>query len=178
MPVRPIVLYALNPEILRKPSEPVQGEPGEVRQLLEDLKETLLFHEDGVGLAAPQIGVHRRVIVVRLAERARGPYGPPLGIVNPTIEVAACELPDYDGCLSFPGRYGETVRPHYIRLRGIDERGRPLEWTLEGFNAVIVHHEIDHLDGVLFIDRVSSPDKLYTKAEAGDRRGQVRLYQG
>jgi peptide deformylase len=174
MPVRPIVLYAFSPELLRKQSEPVQGGLDEAGQLLVDLRDTLQHHENGVGLAAPQIGVHKRAIAVRLAASPRGPYRPPVGIVNPVIVEAACELPDADGCLSFPGLYAETVRPHFLRLQGIDEQGRSFEWTLEGFNAVVVHHEVDHLDGVLFIDRASSPDKLYTESDGRGRRARAR----
>ncbi len=169
MSVLPIVLYALSPELLRKKSEPVQDGVGEVRQLLVDLKDTLRYHSNGIGLAAPQIGVHKRAIVVCLGENRGGRHGLPIAIINPVIVEAARNLPDFDGCLSLPGLYGETVRPHFMRLRGIDEHGKSLEWTLEGFDAVVVHHEVDHLDGVLFIDRVATPDKLYTEAEARSR---------
>lgn len=165
MAARPVLLYAVNPGLLRKKSEPVGDGLGEAAQLLVDLKDTLLHHENGVGLAAPQIGVHKRVIVVCLG----GPDTQsrrPIAIINPVIVEAACERPDFDGCLSFPDLYGETVRPHFMRLRGIDEHGMPFERTFEGFDAVVVHHEVDHLDGILFIDRVTDPNKLYTAANA------------
>jgi len=169
MCVRPIVLYTSSPELLRRKSTPVQEGADDTRQLLLDLKDTLRCHANGVGLAAPQIGVHKRVIVVCLRVTSEERHGPPVGILNPEIVEAGRELPDSDGCLSLPGLYAETVRPHFIRLRGIDERGKALEWTLEGFDAVMVHHEIDHLNGVLFIDRLASPDKLYTSPETRDR---------
>ena len=72
------------------------------------------------------------------------------------------ERKDFDGCLSFPGLYGETVRPHRLRVVGMNEQGQPFDRLFEGFNAVVVHHEMDHLDGVLFIDRIERPDDLYT----------------
>jgi peptide deformylase len=141
MSVRPIVLYASNPEILRKKSEPVQdGGLDDTRQLLVDLKDTLRHHSNGIGLAAPQIGVHKRAIVVCLGGSLHTRPGPPIAIINPVIVEAARELPDFDGCLSIPGFYAETMRPHFMRLRGIDEHGILCERRLEGFDAVVVHH--------------------------------------
>jgi peptide deformylase len=163
MAVRPIVLYANHEAALRRTSQPIADAAGEGRQLITDLRDTLLHHASGVGLAAPQIGVHQRAIVVCLgAGNGRQP-GPPVGIINPLILEAGRELPDFDGCLSIPGLYAETVRPHFLRLQGIDDRGQPATWTLEGFDAVVAHHEVDHLDGILFIDRISSADQLYTE---------------
>jgi hypothetical protein len=78
------------------------------------------------------------------------------------------EEEDFDGCLSFPGLYGVTVRPHYLRVTGLDEAGRPFDRIFEGFDAVVVHHEIDHLDGVLFIDRVERLEDLYHVRETED----------
>ena len=165
MAVRPIVLYEDNEAALRRKSEPILDGSSEARQLVSDLKDTLRHHGNGVGLAAPQIGVHRRVIVVCLGGGRGKKASPPIGIINPVILEVGRELLDLDGCLSFPDLYGKTVRPHFMRLQGLDERGKALEWTLEGFDAVVVHHEVDHLNGVLFIDRVSSPDMLYTDDE-------------
>ncbi|MFC1642021.1 peptide deformylase [Myxococcota bacterium] len=166
MAVRPIVLYKTNEAELRQRSEPIPDGSSRTKNTISDLKDTLLHHGNGVGLAAPQIGVHQRAIVVCLgAGNGKNP-GFPVGIINPVIIEAGRELPDFDGCLSLPGLYGETVRPHFMRLQGLDEHGKAFEWTLDGFDAVVVHHEVDHLNGVLFIDRVSSPDKLYTEAEA------------
>jgi peptide deformylase len=163
------VLYASSPELLRRKSDPFTEETDDARRILVDLKDTLRGHGNGVGLAAPQIGLHKRAIAVCLGASSEGRHGPPVGIINPEIVEAGRELPDFDGCLSLPGLYAETVRPHFMKLRGIDEHGKPFEWTLEGFDAVVVHHEVDHLNGVLFIDRVASADKLYTDAEARDR---------
>ena len=81
------------------------------------------------------------------------------------------ERKDFDGCLSFPGLYGESVRPHRLRVVGINEQGQPFDRLFEGFNAVVVHHEIDHLDGVLFIDRIKSVNDLYTIRE--NERGEM-----
>ncbi|MBN2243993.1 MAG: peptide deformylase [Acidobacteria bacterium] len=166
MAVRSIVLYENNEAVLRRMSEPFpEGSKG-TGGLVADLKDTLLHHLDGIGLAAPQIGVHRRAIMVRFGTGKRKNPDPPIGIINPVIVEAGRELADFDGCLSFPGLYAETVRPHFIRLQGIDECGNASEWTLDGFDAVLVHHEVDHLNGVLFIDRVFPPDRIYTETGA------------
>ena len=163
MTARDIVLYAENKAALRKASRPVKGVNRRVRRLVRDLKETLDSHPDGIGLAAPQINIHSRVVVVRLSG-SRGsptePY-PSTALINPEIIEASDEEKDFDGCLSFPGLFAETVRPHYLQVTGLDEQGQPFERVFEGFDAVVVHHEIDHLDGVLFIDRVKSIEDLY-----------------
>jgi peptide deformylase len=164
MAVRRIVLYAQNPAALRRQSEPVRTVNRRIKNLIQDLKDTLERHPEGIGLAAPQINVHYRAVVVRLGSREEGRSEPdlPLALVNPEIVAARDERRDFDGCLSFPGLYAETVRPHYLEVAGLDERGREYIRTFTGFDAVLVHHEIDHLDGVLFIDRVESEDDFYS----------------
>ena len=179
MPVRDIVLYLEDEAALRKKSRPVNRVTRRVKRLVQDLKDTLNAHSDGIGLAAPQINVHSRVVVVRLrGERDGGAEesepGPPLALIDPRIAEAGDEKRDFDGCLSFPGLYGETVRPHRLRVTGLDEAGRPFERVFEGFDAVVVHHEMDHLDGVLFIDRVESIEDLYQLRE-GENGDLVRV---
>lgn len=162
MAIREIVVYPEGADILRAKSKPVGGMTRRVRELVRDLKETLKAHPEGIGLAAPQIGTNSRVVVVRLGGREEeSEPGPPLPLVNPQVVEARGEQRDFDGCLSLPGLYGETVRPHYLRVTGLDESGRPFDEIFEGFDAVVVHHEIDHLDGVLFIDRIERPEDLY-----------------
>jgi peptide deformylase len=163
MAIRPIVLYSENEAALRKKSEPVRAVNRQIKKLIEDLKDTLLDRDDGIGLAAPQINVHARVIVVRLGVRkdGEGEPDPPIALINPEIIEAKNEEKDFDGCLSFPGLYADTIRPHHLRVKGLNEWGKPFDRVFEGLDAVLVHHEIDHLDGVLFIDRVTSIDDLY-----------------
>lgn len=166
MAVRPIVLYPDEEAVLRRKSRPIpDGARETMQQLIKDLKDTLLEHANGIGLAAPQIGVNKRAIVVCLGAGNGRTHDPPVGIINPVILEAGRERLDFDGCLSIPGVYAETVRPHFMRLRGMDEGGRMCEWTLEGFDAVVVHHEVDHLNGRLFIDRVPSDELLHTEAK-------------
>ncbi len=166
MAVKEIAVYPERADVLRKESEPVGSVTRRVRRLVRDLKDTLNAHQEGIGLAAPQIGVNTRVVVVRLGGREEGSEpGPPFPLINPEIVQARDERRDFDGCLSLPGLYGETVRPHYLRVTGIDEAGCPFDEVFEGFDAVVVHHEIDHLEGVLFIDRVERPEDLYHVSE-------------
>jgi peptide deformylase len=165
MAVRPVVLYETNEAELRQKSEPVVGGGRRLKSIVSDLKDTLRHHPNGIGLAAPQIGVHQRVVVACFSVDDEKNPGPPVAIVNPVIIEAGRDLRDFDGCLSIPGVYAETVRPHFMRLQGLDERGRAFEWTLEGLDAVVVHHEVDHLNGVLFIDRVSPFGRFYTEDE-------------
>ncbi len=170
MAIRPIVLYNDNEAALRKKSEPVRVVNRRVKKLVQDLKDTLLNRGDGIGLAAPQINVHSRVVLVWLGSHddSKEELDPPLALINPEIVEAGDEQRDYDGCLSFPGLYADTVRPHYLRVTGLDERGKPFDRVFEGFDAVLVHHEIDHLNGVLFIDRVARPEDLYRVQEDED----------
>ena len=176
MAVRNIVLYAQNAAALRKKSRPVVGMSRSVQRLIQDLEDTLAHSSDGIGLAAPQINVHRRVVVVRLGSRDEEgrEADPPIALIDPQIIEASDEQRDFDGCLSFPGLYAETVRPHYLRVTGIDEQGKPFDRTFEGFDAVLVHHEIDHLDGILLIDRVQSIEDLY-RVRVDERGQQVRV---
>ena len=162
MAVRSIVLYRENEAALRKQSEPVRVINRRIKKLIQDLKDTLIHYTEGIGLAAPQINVHDRVVVVRLGGRSGGSRepSPPVALVNPEIVETGHEEKDLDGCLSFPGLYAETVRPHLLHVTGLDEWGQRFECIFGGFDAVVVHHEIDHLDGVLFIDRVAQVEDL------------------
>lgn len=167
MAVQEIVLYAENPDPLRKRSKPARGVNRHTRNLIQDLKDTLNAHPDGIGLAAPQISVQFRVVIVRLG--AGNDEGiepdPPIALVNPKIIEAADEQMDFDGCLSFPGLFAETIRPHHLRVTGLDEEGRAFDRIFSGYDAVVVHHEIDHLNGVLFIDRVEKFEDFYRLRE-------------
>jgi peptide deformylase len=163
MAVREILIYPQHEAELRRKSEPVKGVERTVHRLIRDLKDTMQASSYGIGLAAPQINVHQRVVIVCAGDEADGRWGagPPAALINPRIVEAGDERKDYDGCLSFPGLYGETIRPHHLRVTGLDEEGHPFDRVFDGFNAVLVHHEIDHLDGVLFIDRAEKLEDLY-----------------
>jgi len=170
MTVRKILLYSEDEAALRRKSEPVRKVNKRVRALVHDLKETLMTCPNGAGLAAPQINVHERVVVVHLGLREEddSTIVSPTALVNPEIIEARDERRDFDGCLSFPGLYGTTRRPHYLVVTAWDERGQPLECVFEDFDAILVHHEIDHLEGVLFIDRIEKLEDLYTIRRGAD----------
>src|SRR5438128_2397637 len=145
-------LHLLGSPVLRQRSTAVAAVDDTVRRLVDDLFETM-HAAKGVGLAANQIGVARRVAVVDVGEDAP----PPLVLINPRI-VPASELQETaeEGCLSIPDVYGEVERPLSIALEALDRDGRPYKVELSGFKARAVQHEIDHLDGVLFLDHLSA----------------------
>jgi peptide deformylase len=163
MAVCKTLIYPKDKETLLKNSVPVPALSRQTRRLIEDLKDALIVHRNGIGLAAPQIGVHFRVVIVRLGSRTEwdSEAGPPTALVNPEISEAGDERDDYDGCLSLPGLFGVNIRPHYLQVKGLNESGGLLEHVFKGFDAVLLHHEIDHLNGVLFIDRIKSVDDMY-----------------
>lgn len=150
MAVRPIVLY---PEpVLRRKAAAVESFDAGVAELVRDLAETM-YDAPGVGLAAPQLGVERRVAVVDVAP------GTPVSrlhvFVNPEIVAAEGRETGEEGCLSIPGLTEKVDRPQRITVRAFDASGVPFELEAEGFLARACCHEIDHLDGVLFIDRIT-----------------------
>ncbi|MCP4683523.1 MAG: peptide deformylase, partial [Desulfobacterales bacterium] len=148
MAVRDIVSFNENEAALREKNEPVRVVNRRIKKLIKDLKDTLAVYPEGIGLAAPQINVHQQVILVRLGSKREdgGEADPPLVLINPEIIKAKNEEKDFDGCLSFPGLFAETVRPHYLRVKGLDEWGKAFDRVFKGFDAVLVRHEIDHLN--------------------------------
>lgn len=131
--------------VLRQPARPVERVTREIRRLLDDMLATM-YHARGVGLAAPQVGVQRRVIVVDVGDG-------PIELINPEVEHAeGCEA-GWEGCLSIPGVLAEVERAARVRVRGLDRRGRRVWVEGEGLLARALQHEVDHLDGVLILDR-------------------------
>ncbi len=175
MAVKKIIIYPKDETALRKKSEAVRTFNRRTKKLIKNLKDTLAKHPEGIGLAAPQINVHQQVVIVRLGGKSddgeEREADPPIALINPQILAAGDDKPDFDGCLSIPGIFGTTVRPHTLRVSGLDETGRPFDRVFEGFDAVVVHHEIDHLQGILFIDRVESVKDLYRIEE--DENGKL-----
>ena len=143
---------------LRRVSDPVTRFDDEsLAALIRDLWETMAAR-GGVGIAAPQIGVPQRVVVFEVEQSDRYPEAPPVPrtvLINPEIEVLDDELVDgWEGCLSVPGLRGIVPRYRRIRYRGLDANGRPFERIAEDFHARVVQHECDHLDGVLYPQRM------------------------
>ncbi len=151
MAVRPI-LTVPNP-LLKQVSTPVEAVTDETRALMDDMLKTM-YAAPGIGLAAIQIGVPKRVIVMDLA-RGDEPKAPRY-FVNPEILESSDELAPYEeGCLSVPEYYDEVKRPARVRLRYLDYHGQPVEEWADGLYATCIQHEMDHLEGVLFIDHLS-----------------------
>ena len=140
-------------ERLTQQSAPVAQVDDGVRRLIADMFETMHAAE-GVGLAAPQIGIHQRVVVLDV--RSRFPDSKPLALINPRIVHKEGSQLFEEGCLSLPGEFEEVERCALVRLEFLDEEGTPQVLDCEGFLAVAVQHEMDHLEGVVFVDRVSS----------------------
>lgn len=138
---------------LRKVAEPIDEVTAEIKQLAEDMLETM-YEEWGVGIAAPQVGVSKRLIVVDTAHR--GPTKAPRVFVNPNIvEAADSNIAYPEGCLSVPGVSADIERPSTIKLEWVDFEGATQTETFTGFDAVVIQHELDHLQGRLFIDHLS-----------------------
>lgn len=146
-------LYEYPHPILKKKAEKVAAVDDDLRRLLDDMLETM-YADNGCGLAAPQIGVSQRIVVIDIAGEGEEPA--PMYMVNPEIvwaseEKEICE----EGCLSVPGQRAEVERPASVRIKYLDYNGESQEILAEDFLAVAAQHEIDHLDGILYIDRIS-----------------------
>ena len=138
---------------LKKISQPVKQVDASIRKLMDDMLETM-YHAPGIGLAAPQVGVLKRVIVLDLAREGEEPQ--PLRIANPEIVWVSDDDATYnEGCLSVPEHYADVVRPAACRVRYLDHDNQQQEIAAEGLLATCLQHEIDHLNGVLFIDHLS-----------------------
>jgi peptide deformylase len=136
-------------EILRKISKPVKKIDEKIITLLDDMAETM-YAANGVGLAAPQIGVLKKVVVVDISEDKNEV----IELINPEIlEVEGSQI-NIEGCLSIPGKNGYVERPERMKLKTLDRRGNELELEVEGTLAIVFSHEIDHLNGVLYTDKV------------------------
>jgi peptide deformylase len=143
-----------------KPVDPAKITGPEVQRLIRDMLETMIEY-NGVGLAAPQVYTPVRLVIAGGEEDDQG--RPRLRVlINPEITVLDEErhLGMYEGCLSVPGLRGYVERPAHIRVKAYDEKGKQSEFELEGFPAIVMQHECDHLDGVLYVDRIEDPTKL------------------
>ena len=137
-----------NDEILRKTSRDVENVDDRIRELLDDMVETMHKY-NGVGLAGPQVGVLKRVIVIDLYDGEE-----PLKLVNPKIIKAKGEQEVDEGCLSFPNKFAKIVRPKEVTVRALDEKGNKIEIKAKDLLAQAISHEVDHLNGELFIDKI------------------------
>jgi peptide deformylase len=163
--------------VLARKAEPVADPTSpEIKRLVRDMVETMI-DANGAGLAAPQVHVPLRVVVFQapdgrsdpgLSEEERFDHSAPLTVlVNPEIEVLAGDLEGgWEGCLSVPEMRGFVERPFHIRYRGVDHEGKRIERTAKGFHARVVQHEVDHLDGILYVQRLRDMSKFIFESEA------------
>ncbi|HEX2594245.1 MAG TPA: peptide deformylase [Rhizomicrobium sp.] len=163
--------------VLGRKAEPVSDPTSpEIRRLVRDMIETMI-DANGAGLAAPQVHVPLRLVVFQapgertdpgLAEDERFDHTAPLTVlINPEVEVVAADLEGgWEGCLSVPGMRGFVDRPAHIRYRGVDHDGKLIERTARGFHARVVQHECDHLDGILYPQRLRDMSKFIFETEA------------
>ena len=167
MAIRTILHYP-DPR-LRNRAEPVDVVDDAIRTLLDDMLEAM-YAAPGIGLAAVQVNAPRRVITIDISEHGDDP----LCLVNPEIRELSGSVETEEGCLSVPGIYESVVRADWIRVRALDRDGQPFEFEAEGLLAVCVQHEIDHLDGKLFVDYLSEAKRQrIRKRLEKDRRHQA-----
>ncbi|EKQ54006.1 MULTISPECIES: peptide deformylase [unclassified Clostridium] len=138
-------------DVLRRKCREIDKIDDRLLTLIEDMKETM-YDAEGVGLAAPQVGVLKRLFVVDVGEG-------PLVFINPEIIEVSGSQTDEEGCLSLPGETREVMRPNYVRARALNEKGEEFEIEGEELLARAILHEYDHLNGTLFIDRVKAPSE-------------------
>jgi peptide deformylase len=151
MTIKPLII--IPDPILRQASKPIETVNGEVKKLAADMLETM-YDAPGIGLAAIQIGVPRRMLVLDVSKE--GDDKTPLVFINPEIVSSSDERSVYEeGCLSIPDYYAEVERPAKIKVRHLDAEGREQVTEADGLLATCLQHEIDHLNGILFIDHIS-----------------------
>jgi peptide deformylase len=154
----PYDIHKLGDQVLREPARRIGKVDDSIRQLARDMLVSM-YAARGIGLAAPQIGEALQLLVIDL--EIEDPDSPPLVLINPEITSVGGSLCTYEeGCLSIPGVYLDVLRPSVVEVSYRDEMGRPKRIKADGLLARCIQHEMDHLNGVLFVDRVTDHDKL------------------
>jgi peptide deformylase len=169
----PLEIHKLGSKELRAPARRISKVDASIRDLARDMLRSM-YTAKGIGLAAPQVGVHRQLLVIDLdLEEAATP---PLVLINPEITAAGASFNTYEeGCLSIPGVYLDVVRPSVVEVSFRDETGRPRRLKADGLLARCIQHEMDHLNGVLFVDRVTDELSLNEGLQQqGFRRSDVQ----
>lgn len=172
MAIRPIITLP-DEKILRQVSKPVKSVDADVRAVFDDMLETM-YKAPGIGLAAVQIGVPQRLIVLDVARE--GEEKRPLFLANPEVTWASEDLGEYEeGCLSIPDFYEMVQRPRDVKLRFLDRNAEPQVMAASGLLATCLQHEIDHLNGILFIDRISKlkRDRVVKRFQKAQKLGKL-----
>jgi peptide deformylase len=165
MAILPICHFP-NESALRQKAKRVSRIDGSVQRLIDNMMETMQ-RANGVGLAAPQVGVPLRVIVLQMPDEE------PVAIINPELVKSAGEQEVTEGCLSIPGYFGEIKRSASVTVKGRDRQGKAIRIKAAGLKAEALEHELDHLNGVLYIDHLESQDNLHRIAP--DKTRQVDI---
>jgi len=154
---------------LRTRAQPVEAVDDEIKQLVTDMFETM-YAAPGIGLAATQVNVHQRLLILDISEKK----DQPMCFINPELIEKSGEEEMEEGCLSVPGYYEKVRRADHIRVRALDREGKPFELEADGLLAVCIQHEIDHLDGKLFVDYLSElkRQRIRKKLEKARRHGE------
>lgn len=153
---------------LRRKATPVMEVNDALRQTIDDMFETM-YAAPGIGLAATQVNIHKQLIVIDISEEK----DTPLVFINPEIEIIDNALAEYDeGCLSVPGFYETVSRPSMVRVKALDRDGNPFELETDGLLATCIQHEIDHLNGKLFVDYLSKlkRERIRSKLEKAHKQ--------
>lgn len=150
-------------EILRKKSKEVEEVNDKIKQILDDMVETMHYY-NGVGLSAPQIGLLKRLVVIDLYDD-KGP----IKLVNPKILKQEGKQEVEEGCLSFPNQFAKIIRPEKVTMEALDENGKKIKIKAEGLLAQAICHEIDHLEGILFVDKIIPGTLQYVEPEEKKR---------
>lgn len=148
--MNPLTILQFPDQALRTVAEPVDNVDGELDELIERMFHTM-YEAPGIGLAATQIDIHKRLIVMDISENS----DQPLTLINPQIVDAEGEQEMQEGCLSIPGIYETVKRAASVHVQALDRNGNPFEMDAEGLLAVCIQHEVDHLNGKLFVDYLS-----------------------
>ncbi len=150
----PLTIHYLGDRVLRQPAKRIAKVDESVRKLIKDMLQTM-YSSDGIGLAAPQVAINKQLIVIDC--EPDNPANPPLVLINPQIVGYGEQLCNAEeGCLSIPGVYMDVTRPETIEISYKDENGRPRQFKASGLLARAIQHEMDHLNGVMFVDRVEN----------------------
>ena len=149
---------------LREVSKPVEKIDDRVRGILKDMAETM-YDAPGIGLAAPQVGVLERMIVVDIGDKDEDIPGRLYQLINPEVVDSSGTMEFEEGCLSIPGIREKVVRPSHVKVTALDQNNSPVEIVADGILAICLQHEIDHLNGILFPDRLSRVRKELIKSK-------------
>jgi len=167
MAIKPVLRMG-DPLLYRSADSIYEFDTPQLHQLIDDMRDTMASL-NGAGIAAPQIGVSERVVIFGVQNNSRYPEAdqvPETVLINPVIEVLTDDkMGMWEGCLSVPGLRGYVERPAQIRYTGVDQYGEPIDRTVDGFHAVVVQHECDHLDGVLYPMRITDMSKFGFETE-------------